>query len=45
MKALTPEEGLWIMVEEPSEQPIENTQPVESESFRDSYDYFPDFGI
>jgi hypothetical protein len=46
MKTMTtPKEGLWIMVEEPIEEPTENTQPAQSDSFRDTYDYFPDFGI
>lgn len=46
MKTLTtPKEGLWIMVEEPIENPTETTQPAETDSFHDGYDYFPDFGI
>lgn len=45
MKTLTPKEGLWIMSEEPIEDPKENTVPSEGESFHDSYEYFPDFGI
>lgn len=45
MKTLNPADGLWIMVEEPIEAPTENTQPTENESFHDSYEYFPDFGI
>lgn len=45
----SPKEGLWIMIEEPIEEPTESTQPAEeaksAQSFRDSYEYFPDFGI
>ncbi len=45
MNANYPNDGLWIMVKETIDDPTENTHPKESESFNDSYDYYPDFGI
>lgn len=33
------------MVEEPIEETNDNTTSTEDKSFKDTYDYFPDFGI
>jgi hypothetical protein len=45
MKSYTDTKGLWIMTTESDEEIQENNTPVESQEFRDAYDYFPDFGI
>lgn len=38
--------GLWLMIEEPIEPTTtESNKTQNNDSFNDSYEYFPDFGI
>ena len=44
----TPKNGFWIMIEEPQldeNVSAESNQPKESETFRDTYDFYPDSGF
>ncbi len=38
--------GLWLMIEEPTEPTANDSNETQNtDSFHDSYEYFPDFGI
>lgn len=52
METNVTKKGFWMMVEEPVDETNETksaqdhaSQNVEKETFRDTYDFYPDFGF